>query len=203
MLKGVRAFVRLPAGTRAMALEATLDLLVARLLVRYVPMRLWRRRIDTVGEPAAAAQGSAASQRTATGSGKTALPGARGVPGEPAPRHMPLKVGRVVRKVARRLPFRARCLPQAMAAQWMLRRRGIGSRLVFGTRRDTTPAASLEFHAWLIVSGECVIGAQEVETFRVLAPPETAGRRPGASASAAPRGHRSRLWDRRGRRTAK
>lgn len=143
-MRRVRAFLRLPARTKAMALEAAFALLVARLLVQYVPMRLWRHHVDTAGDPA------------------------------PAPLGMPRKVGWIVPKVARRLPFHARCLPQAMAAQWMLRRRGVRSRLVFGARRGTAPETALEFHAWLIAGGECVIGGQELETFTVLAPPEAA-----------------------------
>ena len=142
VVEGLRAFLRLPVATQALALEAAFALLLAKLLVECIPMRFWRRRLDTVAESA------------------------------PVPLRAPRRVGRIVRKVARRLPLCARCLPQAMAAQWMLRRRGIRSRLVFGVRRGPAPAASLEFHAWLIVAGECVIGAREVETFRVLAPPE-------------------------------
>ena len=157
-----------------MALEAGLALVVARLLVEHVPMRFWRQYLDTVGDRAA----------------------------EPAP-PVTRKVGRIVRKVARRLPLRARCLPQAMAAQWMLRRREIGSRLVFGARRGTTPETSPEFHAWLIVAGECVIGAQEVETFSVLAPPEDASQQVLANAPATPRGQHGRPWLRRNRRTTK
>lgn len=181
-LKGLVAFLRLPARTKAVALEAALALLVARLLVEHVPMRLWRRRLNTVGDSAGPAEG----------------------PGGPPPLRVPRNVARVVRKVARRLPWlRARCLPKAMAAQWMLRRRKIRSRLVFGARRATSPETSLEFHAWLIVAGECVIGAQEVETFSVLAPPEAASRQPLASAPAAPRRQRGRPWLRRNRRTTK
>ena len=141
-MKGVRAFLRLPATAKAMALEAAFALLVARILVQYVPMRFWRYHVDTSADST------------------------------PAPLRVPRKVGWIVRKVARRLPFRARCLPQAMAVQWMLRRRAIRSRLVFGARRGTAPKTTLEFHAWLIAGGECVIGGQEVETFTVLPPPE-------------------------------
>lgn len=80
-----------------------------------------------------------------------------------------------MRKVARRAPFRARCLPRAMAAQWMLRRRGVRSRVVFGVRRGGAPEPGLEFHAWLIVAGECVIGAGELEAWSPFLSPGAVG----------------------------
>ena len=152
MLKILRSFVRLPVATQALALEAALLLLLARLLVERVPMRYWRHRLDTAPDPPAG----------------RAEEGGNNAP--PAPR-LPRRVGRIVRKVARRAPFRALCLPQAMAAQWMLRRRGVRSRIVFGARRRGTPGRALEFHAWLIVAGECVLGAEEARTFTPLPPP--------------------------------
>ena len=83
-----------------------------------------------------------------------------------------------MRRVAGHVPFPAVCLPQAMALQWMLRRRGVSSRLVFGTRRKAQDSG-LDFHAWLTVGGECVIGAGEVETYAALPPFGGIGPRPG------------------------
>ena len=84
----------------------------------------------------------------------------------------------MVRRVARHVPFPAVCLPQAMALQWMLRRRGVASRLFFGARRKAQDSG-LDFHAWLTVGGECVIGAGEVETYAALPPFDGIGPRPG------------------------
>lgn len=106
----------------------------------------------------------------------------------------------MVRRVARHVPFPAVCLPQAMALQWMLHRRGVESRLVFGARRklhgrersgtgrdDGKPSGlprrahgtGLDFHAWLTVGGECVIGADEIGTYTALPPFDGIGPRPG------------------------
>ena len=152
----VRIFVGAPFATKAMALEAASFLLLAWLLVEYVPMRHWRRRLVT-------AKGSGAN-------------GAR-LPRAPE-RRLPRKAARVVRRVARHVPFPAVCLPQAMALQWMLRRRGVESRLVLGARRGAR-RQGLDFHAWLIVGGECVIGWGEVETYAPLPPFDGIGSRPG------------------------
>jgi len=49
----------------------------------------------------------------------------------------------------------ALCLPRALAAQAMLRRRGIASRLCLGVARD---GRSLAAHAWVEVGQEIIIG---------------------------------------------
>jgi hypothetical protein len=65
------------------------------------------------------------------------------------------------------------CLPRALAAHAMLRRRGIASRLCLGAaRRDGAVAA----HAWVEVDGEKVVGAAEAEGFTTLAAYGAAGR---------------------------
>ena len=177
-MKAVRAFVRAPVAAKAMALEAALFLLLARLLVKYVPMRHWRRRLITAQESAPA---------DAPPADPHAAPSAGG-PGEPEPAggllpHAPQrrpsrKVARIVRRVARHVPFPAVCLPQAMALQWMLRRRGVESRLILGARRKAG-GMGLDFHAWLTVGGKCVIGGGEIETYVTLPPFDGIGSRPG------------------------
>lgn len=57
------------------------------------------------------------------------------------------QVGWAVTAAARHVPFKAVCLPQAMAAHHMLRKRGIFSVMHFGTAPGA--ALSLEAHAWL------------------------------------------------------
>lgn len=147
-------FFRAPVRLKTMALEAALFLLLARLLVKYVPMRRWRHRLTTAEE---AERGGL----------------------QPEGRRLARKVARVVRRVARHVPFPAMCLPQAMAAQWMLRRRGIPSRLFFGARRRLRPesaphtdgsASGMDFHAWLTIGNDCVLGGAERDTYVALPP---------------------------------
>ena len=176
--KAVRAFVRAPVAAKAMMLEAALFLLLARLLVAHVPMRRWRRWLATAEEPAPTGRPPADSH-VASSAGDPEGPAPAGEhPACAPPRRLPRRVARIVRRVARHVPFPAVCLPQAMALQWMLRRRGVSSRLVFGARRKAQDSG-LDFHAWLTVGGECVIGAGEVETYAVLPPFGGIGPRPG------------------------
>ena len=84
------------------------------------------------------------------------------VPDPRAPR-----VGRAVERVARVLPWRPSCLPQAIATRAMLRRRGIACKGHVGVV-STSP---LEAHAWITVDGRVVQGgpvrdATELAAFR-------------------------------------
>ncbi len=79
--------------------------------------------------------------------------------------------------MARRQPFEAACLPRTIAAQSMLRRRGVPSRLVFGARRPA-PGGCNDYHAWLTVDGERVVGGRRAETYKPPPlPPPAGGRR--------------------------
>ena len=153
-VRELRAFVRAPATTRWMALEAAFFLLAARLLVAYAPGRRWRRWV-AAAEGEAAASGFPPAQRRIL----------------PSSRPVPRRIGWLVPKVAASAPFEAACLPQALAARWMLRRRGVASRLCFGVRRPS--GADLEVHAWLTTEGEGVVGCREAETYRAFPAPTT------------------------------
>ena len=143
-MKSLVSFFRLNGPQRVMAVEAAAGLLLARVVVRCAPMRYWRRQVT----------------RAADASHDELVLGRQ--------------AGRTVRAVARRLPFKAVCLPRAMAAHWILRRRGVSSQLVFGARR-AAPGRSPDYHAWLTVDGKCVIGGRDAGIF---APFPTLGPRP-------------------------
>ena len=151
-------FLRQPAKTKALAVEAAACLALARFLVVFVRLRRWRHRVSTI---------SIAQERA------------------PVP-DLAWKVSWVVRRVAEAVPFTAVCLQQAIAAQWMLRWRGVASQLMVGVRRESEasraaaesgPPRRLSYHAWLQIGGECVIGCKEVGTYTAFPPFETAGQR--------------------------
>ena len=73
--------------------------------------------------------------------------------------------GAVLRAATRPRPW-CRCLPQALAGHWMLARRGIGSAIGFGVRRD---AAGLSSHAWLICRDGIVLGGENAAEFTFVA----------------------------------
>lgn len=103
------------------------------------------------------------------------------------------------------VPFRAVCLQQALAAQWMLHRRGVRCRLLFGAQRapadapeepsgrsrwfsarlrrqalgensGATTGRSNRYHAWLTIADVCILGG-DVDGYRPLPPVDGIPRR--------------------------
>jgi hypothetical protein len=58
------------------------------------------------------------------------------------------------------------CFPRALAAQQMLRRRGIASTLTYGAR---TRGEALDAHVWITADGEGIVGSETAGDYRVLA----------------------------------
>lgn len=77
-------------------------------------------------------------------------------------------VGRAVERAARHLPWHPLCLPQALAARAMLRRRGIPSTFYFGMRLEGTDRA-MRAHAWVTTGSTGVVGVPAAGEFTVLA----------------------------------
>jgi hypothetical protein len=65
------------------------------------------------------------------------------------------RVGWAVTSAARRIPA-ATCLTQALAAQYLLRRRGVEARLRIGVARER--GERLQAHAWVESGGRVVVG---------------------------------------------
>ena len=72
-------------------------------------------------------------------------------------------VGQAVARAARKVPFRAVCLQQALAASMMLRRRNLAVRVYFGMAR-TAEGATLA-HAWCLCGETAVTGMGEAGNF--------------------------------------
>lgn len=68
---------------------------------------------------------------------------------------------------ARRVPWRALCFEQGLAAQFMLRRRGIASVLYYGAAPDTKQGLSA--HVWVRDGNVDVVGCEVASAYAVLA----------------------------------
>src|SRR5215211_1445481 len=79
------------------------------------------------------------------------------------------RVGVAIGRMSSRVPWRASCLVQALAARRWLARHDIESSLFVGVRKETPEM--LEAHAWLI-AGDDVITGGEVSGYRELLSPE-------------------------------
>jgi hypothetical protein len=79
------------------------------------------------------------------------------------------QVGWAVTRVADRFPVSVTCLVQALAADAILRRRGLASELYIGVRVSRNSAVQFEAHAWVESEGEVAIGGIEsLPDFTVL-----------------------------------
>ncbi|GGA56942.1 lasso peptide biosynthesis B2 protein [Sphingomonas psychrolutea] len=113
----------------ALLAEAAVGLAAARIAIRTIPFPRIARRLGGFMAPQQA--------------------NAKASHAPPTEQDMEIarKIGWAVTVAARTVPFKAVCLPQAMAAHRMLRKRGIFSIMHFGTAPGA--ALSLEAHAWL------------------------------------------------------
>ena len=132
---------------RALVAEAVLCLLLARLALVFIPFPSLARRLGRFVPPEEARRFAA----------------------EPTARHARLAadIGWAVTRAARNVPFRAVCLPQAMAARVMLERRGISSTMHFGAAKSTKTA--FDAHAWLDAAGVEVTGYPVAKQFAEIA----------------------------------
>jgi hypothetical protein len=78
-------------------------------------------------------------------------------------------VGWAVRRAADHLPFAARCLAQALAAKYMLRRRNITGALHLGVATNQGLDGTMMVHAWLDAAGVEVTGYPVMSEFTEVA----------------------------------
>ncbi|MBV0913042.1 lasso peptide biosynthesis B2 protein [Anianabacter salinae] len=129
---------RWPAARRALALEAAAELTRASLHLRLIPFRRIAARLQT--------------------------PVAEG--GQPQDSRIPARIGSSVTLAARNLPWRPKCLAQAMAARRMLARRGIACSVVFGVQGAPE---GVRAHAWVTVEGDVIVGGGGLDGFQTIA----------------------------------
>jgi hypothetical protein len=67
---------------------------------------------------------------------------------------------------APRVPWRAKCIEQAFAAQWMLRRRGVPAVLHYGVAKQ---GGALAAHVWVRSGSNEVIGCENSAEFTEVA----------------------------------
>jgi Transglutaminase-like superfamily len=143
-----RKFWRSTWRQRALLAEAALALTVAEAAIRWAPLRWVGRGMgrNSVESPAANTPEQADRAR---------------------------QIGWALRTAARHLSWNCRCLAQALAGRWMLKRRGIPSTVYLGVGRGRREW--LDAHAWLR-SGEVVLtggaGRQRFKTIGVFSEKE-------------------------------
>lgn len=131
-------FAQVGNRRRVLIAEAVPGLLAARVALIFVSFPHLSRRFGTLVPP---------NDRRVAKTRADANPGQIWIANE---------VSWAVTRAARYVPFKAVCLPQAMAAHRMLGRRGVTSVMHIGAGRGQTPL--LDAHAWLDAAGVEVTG---------------------------------------------
>lgn len=131
-------------AVRLRTLEAMALLVAARGLIRFVPMGRWQRLLGKrpSGGPAPAPAG-------VVNESPCEIP--------PAERDAVRACVAAVRRASWRMPASI-CLPQAIALQWMLSRRGIASAINIGILPSSRRGTADDLHAWVICDGSIVLG---------------------------------------------
>ena len=142
-------FAQVDNGRRLMLAEAAVWLLLARLALVFVPFPVLARRLGDFVPPS--------DPRVWRMRERT----------DAAQADVAETVGWAVTRAARHVPFKAVCLPQAMAARVMLKRRGVASVMHFGAAKGTDKP--LDTHAWLDAAGVEVTGYPVAENFSEIA----------------------------------
>jgi hypothetical protein len=143
----LRRFTQVGGRRRALVIEAVACLLLARLGLIVVPFPALARRLGRFVPPS--------DPRAVAVRDKTAQAGRAE------------EIGWAVTRSARYVPFKAVCLPQAMAARVMLKRRGVPSVMHFGAARGEDKP--LDAHAWLDAAGVEVTGYPVADKFAEIA----------------------------------
>jgi hypothetical protein len=134
----LRRFAEIDGHSRVLLLEAAFCIVLARLALIFIPFPRLARHLGRFVTP------DEAKRRGAQALGR-----------EADARHAG-EIGWAVTRAARNLPFKAVCLPQAIAARLMLDRRRIASVLHFGAAKGSDE--QLDAHAWLDAAGVEVTG---------------------------------------------
>jgi hypothetical protein len=144
----LRRFAQIGNRRQALLIEAAAWLLLARLSLIFISFPRLARRLGTFVPPTdvRAAQAKAGSDGDA---------------------RIAAEISWAVTRAARHIPFKAVCLPQAMAARIMLKRRGVCSVMHFGARKGHDKP--LDAHAWLDAAGVEVTGYPVAEMFAEIA----------------------------------
>lgn len=88
---------------------------------------------------------------------------------EPADLQQARLIGQAIRSVANNTPWDSVCLPQAVAAQWMLKWRRIAATLYLGVAKADARPEQLAAHAWLRCGDVILTGAAGHRQFTAVA----------------------------------
>jgi hypothetical protein len=144
---------------RAMLAEAGICLALARVAVLVLPFRLIAARLGAHMEESDATD-------------------------DPLSVELGRRIGWAIGALSKHVPWRTKCLEQALAAKAMLRRRRISNTMYLGVARGEHERSPLGAHAWLRTGTLHVTGGSRVGHYKVLSTfADTGSHRPRSPSS--------------------
>lgn len=143
LLPNIKRIINAPLVEKTMFLEAACYLTSASLLIRFVPFRHVARLI---GQPMRESAYELSEQKATIAS----------------------IISQAIRRANGRLPWEHKCLVQAIAAKWMLTRRGVSNTVYFGVKNKTEEEL-FSAHAWVRSGRTIVTGAKGAGEFSIIA----------------------------------
>jgi hypothetical protein len=131
----------LPRREKILLLEAAVSLAAARLAISILPFRYLAAWLGEVGGESPLVTPAAQEQKAQ-------------------------QLGWAVESMANYTPWNITCLVQALAADWMLRRRGLAGTLYLGVAKDCPEPFTA--HAWCRYGGRLLTGGRMQQHFQVL-----------------------------------
>ncbi len=144
MIKKIKKFQKLTAKERALFIEAYYTLGVMRAAILRIPFKRLVRSLDHQAKNSDPARLNEEERQSA------------------------ISIGAAIRRAAANTPWESACLAQSLAAQKMLKRRGIPGVFYLGAARDEESREKMKAHAWTQCGDEIVTGAEGHEAFTVL-----------------------------------
>jgi hypothetical protein len=144
------SFLRRDRADRLLLIEAAVRLIALRLCLKVIGPGRQPRLYGRAGTPALGEKAN------------------RAIGLSPAQRRTAARIGWAIARAERALPFDVVCLPQALVARRMLRRRGIASVMFFGVELDK-PIAQVGTHAWLLAGEVPVTGVGQASRYKAFA----------------------------------
>jgi hypothetical protein len=131
----IQRWARLERPKRVLLLEAVGAVCAASLAVKMLPFR-WAIRLSSKPSPPPCRESRAAALSD---------------------------VRWAIDAATRHLPWNPVCIQRGLAAQWMLRRRGIDARLHYGLTNDDR--SELRAHVWVEVLGKTFVGEEDANEY--------------------------------------
>lgn len=133
---------------KAKVLRAMAYIAVARFLVRFVPLSVWRGSVGQMVEPMRALMPEAT---TLAGPSRTRA----------------FAIVRQIDRACLHLPGTSRCLPRAVALRWLLRRQELTVLTVIAFHRYDRSGEDA-YHAWVECGGEILIGHCDRSSYKPI-----------------------------------